>query len=152
MPGITGILGEGLVCELQVYYRDLMVLGDGFQLTQMLMNLVINAKDAMSGSGKILVKTGMIAFGEDEKIIGLLPGPGKYAFIVISDSGEGIRDEIRERIFEPFFTTKEVGKGTGLGLSIVYGIVKEHKGHVEIYSEPGIGTEFRIYLPLFEKA
>jgi signal transduction histidine kinase len=152
MPGIAGILGEGLVCELQVYYRDLRVMGDGFQLSQMLMNLVVNAKDAMKGGGKLLIKTGMVTFGEEEKIIGLLSEPGKYAFIVISDSGEGIKDEIRERIFEPFFTTKEVGKGTGLGLSIVYGIVKDHKGHLEVYSEPGIGTEFRIYLPLFEKA
>jgi signal transduction histidine kinase len=149
MPGISGVLGEGFVCELQVFYRELTVVGDGFQLAQMMMNLVVNARDAMHDGGKMVIRTGMITAGEDIK--GLPQETGKYAVIFVSDSGEGIKDGIRERIFEPFFTTKEVGKGTGLGLSIVYGIVKDHRGQIEVYSEPGIGTEFRIYLPLSEK-
>ncbi|OUS29724.1 hypothetical protein A9Q99_08600 [Gammaproteobacteria bacterium 45_16_T64] len=112
-----------------------------------LLNLVINAHDAMSGNGQITIETGN--FHIDEGFCRLNPGatPGDYVLLAVSDTGSGIPADIQERLFEPFFTTKEEGKGTGLGLAMVYGFVERSSGYIKVYSELYIGTTFRIYLP-----
>ncbi|MBF0551857.1 MAG: PAS domain S-box protein, partial [Deltaproteobacteria bacterium] len=121
--------------------------GDPAQIEQVLMNLGVNAKDAMPEGGRLSFKTRNVTL--DEEYCRMHPGmkPGSFAQITISDTGQGMDREVQEHIFEPFFTTKELGKGTGLGLSIVYGVVKDHGGNITCYSQPGQGTEFRVYLP-----
>jgi signal transduction histidine kinase len=114
-----------------------------------LMNLATNARDAMPDGGLLTIKTESVEMDSDNN--GSIVPPGAYAVISMSDTGTGIDEETRKRIFEPFFTTKEMGKGTGLGLSIVYGIVKRHDGAINVYSEPGKGTVFRIYLKLVKE-
>lgn len=127
--------------------RKLTVLADVGQLEQVLMNLAVNAHDAVPEGGRITISTGSETVdSEVATAAGLMPG--SYATIVFSDNGSGIPKENLKRIFEPFFTTKTSDRGTGLGLSIVYGIVRQHNGHIKVYSEVGYGTTFRIYLPL----
>jgi PAS domain S-box-containing protein len=120
---------------------------DPSQLSSALMNLAINARDAMPNGGKLTLETnnavldpGYVKTNPDAR-------PGDYVLVAVSDTGDGIPAEIREKVFEPFFTTKGIGKGTGLGLSMVYGFVKQSGGHIKIYSEEGYGTTFKIYLP-----
>ena len=117
-------------------------------LDQVLMNLSVNARDAMSGDGTLFICTGTKIIDDAALRRHLDAVPGAHAFIRVTDSGCGIPEEILPRIFEPFFTTKETDKGTGLGLSIVYGIVKQHKGCIDVTSEVGKGTTFEISLPL----
>lgn len=124
------------------------VLADGHQLEQVLMNLVTNARDAMPDGGVVSVTTETFPINEEFISAHGYGRPGNYALLAVSDTGVGMTEEIRKRIFDPFYTTKEVGKGTGLGLSVVYGIIKQHDGFINVYSEPGTGTTFRIYLPL----
>ncbi len=123
---------------------------DQSQIEQVLMNLIINARDAMPLGGKITFKTENTYI--DKKYSSRFPEfkAGNYVKISIIDTGTGIPREVKEHIFEPFFTTKGVGKGTGLGLATVYGIIKNHDGHINVYSEPGKGTVFNIYLPVSE--
>jgi PAS domain S-box-containing protein len=120
---------------------------DPSQVDQALANLCINARDAITGVGKIIIETGNISL--DETYSADHPGfvPGDYVMLAVSDNGSGMDKETQSHLFEPFFTTKEKGKGTGLGLATVYGIVKQNKGFVYVYSEPGKGATFRIYLP-----
>ncbi|MGC8493694.1 MAG: ATP-binding protein, partial [Syntrophobacteraceae bacterium] len=127
------------------------VMVDPGQIDQVLANLCVNARDAISGTGKVSIETGTTCF--DAEYCSRAPGvmPGEFVFLAVSDSGCGMEEEIMGKIFESFFTTKAVGEGTGLGLATVYGIVKQNSGLINVYSEPGRGTTFKIYLPRAEK-
>ena len=120
---------------------------DPSQLDQVLANLCVNARDAIVGVGEVRIRTGMANFAEQCCMGPATVAAGEYVFLFITDSGCGMDQEILDRIFDPFFTTKEVGKGTGLGLATVYGIIEQHKGFIDVDSEPGKGTTFKIYLP-----
>ena len=144
------LLGE----DIDLLWRPAQKLGkvkmDPSQLDQLLANLLVNAKDAIGGGGKVTIETKNVHFNEEQ--CSLNPGstPGYYIMLAVSDNGCGMEKEILDKIFEPFYTTKEMGKGTGLGLSMVYGIVKQNNGFINVYSEPGKSTTFKIYMPLHE--
>lgn len=147
---LSRLIGENIELRKILADKDLVVMADSGQIEQVLMNLATNARDAMTDGGLLTIETGYMEL-DDEFIKAHDYGrPGNYASISITDSGTGMDEKTRERIFEPFFTTKELGKGTGLGLAMVYGIIKQHEGYITVYSEPGKGTTFKIYLPLIE--
>lgn len=142
-----------IVIETGLSAENSIVRGDPSLLQNVIMNLGLNARDAMPEGGVIAIRTSNIIIDKafcDNRHYRI--NPGKYIEIHIEDSGLGMNSEIMKRVFEPFFTTKQVGKGTGLGLSVVYGTVKEHGGIIEVYSEPGSGTVFKVYLPVTDKA
>jgi PAS domain S-box-containing protein len=140
-------LGERIEIETRLDEDLWPALVDPGQLTTALLNLAVNARDAMPSGGKLTLEAQNVVL--DETYVGARVDiqPGNYVMISVSDTGMGIPQSIRDKVFEPFFSTKEVGKGTGLGLSMVYGFVKQSGGHIMVYSEEGIGTTFRIYLP-----
>jgi signal transduction histidine kinase len=123
------------------------VVADPAQLEQVVLNLVVNARDAMPNGGKLSVKVDEVYLDELAAQTEVEGRNGRYARLTVSDSGTGIDERTRARLFEPFFTTKDQGKGTGLGLSIVYGIVRQSGGYITVSSEPGRGATFVIYLP-----
>jgi PAS domain S-box-containing protein len=145
------VISEDIDCRTMLRNEQLTILGDDHQLEQVFINLAINAKDAMSKGGVFSITTEQVKL--DDKFISVhgYGKSGNYVLTTISDTGTGMDAVTREHIFEPFFTTKEVGKGTGLGLAVVYGIIKQHEAFINVYSEPGLGTTFKIYLPLISE-
>jgi PAS domain S-box-containing protein len=144
------VISEDIELKLFFAPREASVLSDAGQLDQVFMNLATNARDAMPDGGTLIIETELVEFDEDYVRRHLYAKLGKYMFISVTDTGRGMDATTKEKIFEPFYTTKEVGKGTGLGLSMVYGIIKQHNGYINVYSEPGKGTTFKIYLPVIE--
>jgi signal transduction histidine kinase/CheY-like chemotaxis protein len=140
-------LGETVEVETILSSEDCTATVDPTLLNSALVNLAINARDAMPNGGKLKLETRNVVLSESEAPMNVNALPGEYVVISVSDTGSGIPKSIIDKIFEPFFTTKDVGKGTGLGLSMVYGFVKQSGGHIKVYSEEGHGTTFRIYLP-----
>ena len=141
------LLGERVELDLS-HGRDLwFVKADVNQFEQVVVNLAVNARDAMPDGGKLAIRTGNVSAAEAARLnVSAMP-PADYVVVEVSDTGSGMTPDVLEKIFEPFFTTKEVGKGTGLGLSTVFGIVKQSGGYIDVDSKPGNGTTFRIYLP-----
>ncbi|MEI6177325.1 MAG: PAS domain S-box protein, partial [Verrucomicrobiota bacterium] len=144
---LTRVLGENIEVRLKLAEQPLPADADAGMLDQVLMNLAINARDAMSGNGQLVIETVGVEFDESTAAQTSQARPGKFVRLSVSDTGYGISPENLPRIFEPFFTTKDVGKGTGLGLATAFGIVQQHKGWINVYSEVGQGTTFRVYLP-----
>ncbi len=146
-----GILDKRIGLKISLCNNNPIIEGDPNQLEQVIMNLVVNARDAMPDGGLITIKTDVVEVGKDKLYSPSYIKEGKYVILSISDTGCGIPKNIIDKIFDPFFTTKEKGKGTGLGLATVYGIVKDHKGYITVNSEVDKGTTFNIYLPTSEK-
>jgi PAS domain S-box-containing protein len=152
---VTNILERTIpkMIEMEVHLaQDLKIINaDSIQMEQVLMNLALNARDAMPEGGKLLLETENVAVDENLSPWHSNGNPVDYVLLSVSDTGHGMDKDTLEHIFEPFYTTKEAGKGTGLGLATVYGIVKSHNGHVICYSELGVGTTFKVYLPVDEQ-
>ena len=144
--------GEDIVITTCLSEKDCVVDADPGQIEQVIMNLVVNARDAMPKGGEIIIETEETQLDQNYVSKHVEAKPGQYVLMTVSDTGEGMDKDILAKIFDPFFTTKESGKGTGLGLATVYGIVKQHGGYIYAYSEKGKGTTFKIYLPASKKA
>ena len=140
-------LGEDIQLQFKFVMQSLFIHADAGMMDQVLMNLAVNARDAMPKGGQLVIETSAVDFDESVAARSAQARPGSFVCLSVSDTGSGIPAEILPNIFEPFFTTKEVGKGTGLGLATVFGIVQQHHGWINVYSEVGRGTTFRIYLP-----
>jgi len=145
---LSVLLGESHELVLQLDDDPILIEGDEGQLSQVIMNLAVNARDAMSEGGRLTISTHRTLFSQQDAIYIPHARPGAFACLAITDTGSGIDADILKQIFDPFFTTKDVGCGTGLGLSVIYGIIKQCEGWIHVYSEPGLGSTFKIYLPL----
>jgi signal transduction histidine kinase len=148
---LARVISEDIELKLFLAPLEAAVMSDTGQIDQVLMNLATNAKDAMPDGGTLIIETELVEFDSDYVRRHVFAKPGKYMLISVTDTGNGMDAKTKEKIFEPFYTTKDVGKGTGLGLSMVYGIIKQHNGYVNVYSEPGKGTTFKIYLPVIAR-
>ena len=144
-------IGEDVSVKIKPATELWNIKADPIQIEQVLLNLVINAKDALGGKGTVTILTENVSVNADHINAGLDLSEGDYVLISVIDNGLGMTNEIKDHIFEPFFTTKDKGVGTGLGLSVVYGIVKQHSGEITCHTKPGKGTTFRIYLPRIDK-
>jgi hypothetical protein len=151
-PMLERLMGEDVEVRVVLNAERGTVHADPHQLEQVLVNLAVNARDAMPGGGKLLIETALVEREGSYAQSHPEARAGCYVMLAVSDDGAGMDEETRRRIFEPFFTTKGVGKGTGLGLSMVQGIVAQSGGYIEVYSEPGQGTTFKIYLPALAEA
>jgi PAS domain S-box-containing protein len=140
-------IGEDVAVKLALAEGLWPALADPSQIEDVILNLTVNARDAMPNGGQLVIETSNIYLDEQYAAQNVEVAAGDYVSVVVTDSGTGMPPEVVERVFEPFFTTKEVGRGTGLGLSMVYGFVKQSRGHVKIYSEVGHGTSIKLYLP-----
>ncbi|MBI5203736.1 MAG: PAS domain S-box protein [Nitrospirae bacterium] len=146
------LIGEDIEVKTLFSEDDLTIMADPGQIEQVIINLATNARDAMQEGGALTIITKAVELDNEFIMAHNYGKKGKYAFVSVTDTGTGMDESTKEKIFDPFFTTKEVGKGTGLGLAIVYGIIKQHNGYINVYSEQGQGTTFNIYLPLTHKA
>jgi len=147
---LLSIIGEDIDFQTILTDEDLTIMVDSGQIEQVLMNLATNARDAIPEGGLLTIETDLVEMDNEYLKTHGYGKPGTYALVTVTDTGIGIDEKTREKVFEPFFTTKEVGKGTGLGLSMAYGIVKQHNGYINVYSELGKGTTFKIYLPVIK--
>jgi PAS domain S-box-containing protein len=145
------ILGEQIHIQFKFASQPLLIHADTSMLEQVMMNLAVNARDAMPKGGQLIVETEAVEFDEAKAAQTVQARPGSFVRVSVADTGFGIPPENLPRIFEPFFTTKDVGKGSGLGLATVFGIVQQHHGWINVYSETGRGTTFRVYLPRLDK-
>jgi CheY-like chemotaxis protein len=145
-------LGEAIEVETVVAGGLWNTIADPAQVESALLNLALNARDAMSSGGRLTVEITNAVLDESYARDARDVTPGQYVMLAVTDTGDGMSEEVRGRVFEPFFTTKVEGRGTGLGLSMVYGFVKQSNGHIQIYSEPGQGTTVKIYLPRLTSA
>ena len=151
-PIVNQLIGENMRLVLKLDPEAGHVRVDPGQIGQIIVNLIVNARDAMPGGGTVTIETGNVTFDERYTMEHFEVTPGQYVLLAVTDTGAGMDAATREHIFEPFFTTKEVGKGTGLGLATAYGIVHQAGGHVWLYSEPGLGSAFKLYFPRIDAA
>lgn len=148
VPMLQRLIGEDIVLETHLDDSLGQVMADPDQIHQVIMNLVVNARDAMPDGGKLDFETTNVDLGaENSAAIHPDAMPGRYILMTLTDAGHGMDETTRQQIFEPFFTTKEVGKGTGLGLATVYGIIRQNGGWIDVWSEVGVGTSFKLFLP-----
>jgi PAS domain S-box-containing protein len=151
-PMLERLVGEDVELHFALDAKNGMIHADPHQLEQVVMNLMVNARDALPGVGKVLVETTNVEWDESSARAHAEARVGRYVMLAVTDTGVGMDEDTKNRIFEPFFTTKGIGKGTGLGLSMVQGIVAQSGGYIEVWSEPGQGTIFKIYLPALGEA
>ena len=145
------LIGEDIELTYECKADPDCIRADHSQIEQVLMNLVVNAREAMPHGGSLTISTANADLSEGVANTDPRIRPGRYVVLTVSDSGEGMDKPTLQHVFEPFFTTKALGRGTGLGLSTAYGIVREHAGHIEVESAPGKGASFKVYLPATEE-